>query len=126
MSASFSTNSMGARCGRSFLICSTSRLALSVIFFLLALPGEPGHRIKLTRPFSYRFRGSAAIILPTLEENARTGSGTRAHPGPRAEGRGLARASLARKPHPILQPHASRHAGLARDHAVAADLAVMG
>src|SRR5476649_1369099 len=99
MSASFSTNSMGGRCGNSFLICSMSRVVELVIAALLARPGEARQRVNLPGPFSYRFRRRAAIILPALQEDGRAGAGPRAHPRLGANAAMVAQPHLSRKHH---------------------------
>src|SRR6478735_2495949 len=113
---------MGARWGRSCLICSTSNMAVSVIVALLARLGEARQRVNLPGPFSYRFRGSAAIILPAFQEKGGAGARPRAHARLGAHPRVIAQPDLARQHHAILQHHASGKSGLARDHAMAADL----
>src|SRR5215469_6280688 len=62
MSVSRSTNSMGGRCGNSFLICATSSVT-SVIAVPLAAPDELADRVNLPQPFSYRLCRNPAIIL---------------------------------------------------------------
>src|SRR5882724_3695106 len=102
MSASFSTSSMGGRCGRSCLICSTSNVAVSVIVALLAQLGQSRQRVNLPGPFSYRFRGRPAIILPALQEEGGAGPGSRAHPRLGADPCVIAKADLTRQHHAVL------------------------
>src|SRR5579863_6691104 len=98
MSASFSTSSIGGRCGSSVLICSTSRLTDSVIAALLALAlRQTRQRVNLPCPFSYRFRGRAAIILPAVQDEAGAGPGARAHPCAAAHAGVIAQSHLPRQ-----------------------------
>src|SRR6185312_10683967 len=130
MSSSRSTRSMGARCGRTFLICSTSSFASSLMLLLFvigsALPRQTRQRVNLAGPFLYRFRGRPAIILPAFQEDARAGSRTRAHAGAGADAAVIAKPDLPRQHHAILQHHAAGQARLARDDAVAANAAIVG
>src|SRR5215469_10960063 len=109
---------MGARCGRSFLICSTSSTAasditaVSLILVLPALLAEPRQRMNLARPFSYRFRWRPAIIDAAFQKYGRSGSRTRTHPGASADMAVVAQAHLARQHHAVLQHHAAGEPGL--------------
>src|SRR6185312_14439014 len=125
MSSSRSTSSMGARCGSSFLICSTSRMTASLMFILGSRTGQARDGIKLARPFSYRFRGRAAIILPAFQINRGAGPGAGAHPGTGADMAVIAKADLARQHHAIFQDHAAGKSGLAGNDAMAADAAIV-
>ena len=55
-------------------------MAVSVIVALFARLGQTRHRVNLPGPFSNRFRGRTAIILPAFQEDGRPGSCARAHP----------------------------------------------
>src|SRR5579863_8685462 len=131
MSASFSTKSMGARCGRSFLICSTSSTVACVITLaslipvLLALLAQPGKGMNFPRPFSYRFRGRPAIIDPALEKHGGSGARPRAHTGARAHAAMIAQTYLPGQHHAILKHHAAGESCLARNHAMPADAAIV-
>src|SRR5258708_18815413 len=126
MSVSFSTSSIGGRWGSRVWSCSTSSVGDSVIAALLARAlREARQRMNLPGPFSYRFRGRAAIILPALQEEGRARAGTRAHARAAAHAGMIAQAHLARQHHAVLQHHASRQPGLARAHAVPPDLAIV-
>src|SRR6516225_7181089 len=110
MSVSLSTNSMGARWGRSCLICSTSKargnVAVSVIAGLLALLGEPRQGVNLPGPFSYRFGGRPAIILAAFQEDGGPGAGARAHARLSADPGVITQPDLSRQHHAVLQHHA--------------------
>src|SRR5690348_166878 len=125
MSSSRSTSSMGARCGSSFLICSTSRAAGSLMFVLGSLAGQTREGIYLARPFSYRLRRRAAIILSALQEDGRARARAGAHAGAGADAAVIAEPYLSRQDHAVFQHHAAGKSGLARDHAVAPDAAIV-
>src|SRR3954471_12737877 len=103
MSSRRSTSSMGARCGRTFLICSASSFASSLMLLLfvirLALLGQPRQSVNLAGPFLYRFRRRTAIILPAFQEDARTGSRARAHAGAGADAAVIPQPNLPRQHH---------------------------
>src|SRR5215469_12537076 len=80
MSVSRSTNSMGGRCGRSFLICATSSVT-SVIAVPLAAPDELADRMNLPQPFSYRLCRNPAIILAALDFLTRNHGAAGGKPG---------------------------------------------
>src|SRR6516164_2188325 len=115
MSANFSTNSMGARCGSSFLICSTSSTISSVITaasLILVLPaplGQPRQGVHFPCPFSYRFRWRTAIIDPALQHHPGRGTRPRRQPGVGAD--------IA----VVAYPHLAAHDHMVPDHAAAGD-----
>src|SRR3569833_2082323 len=125
MSSSRSTSSMGARCGSSFLICSTSRALASLMFVLGFLTGQACDRIYLAGPFSYRFRRRAAVVLAAFQKDGRTCPRARTHPGAGADAAVIAQPHLARQHHAIFQHHAAGKPGLTGYDAVAPDAAIV-
>src|SRR6185437_10621898 len=124
MSVNRSTNSMGARCGSNFLICSTSRVD-SAIFVPLAAPDELADRVNLSQPFSYRLCRNAAIILAALDPLARNHGAACRQPGARADPDMVGDAHLPAQHREIRDGRTARDPDLGNQHHMAADLHIV-